>query len=442
MYDSSINAFGAATLAEHDAETPERGAELKMSIRVEPSLMKLLNHRVRCLESAHLARDRRQAISERSRSWPFLGKPAFRSRTREDRAWTDDVRALGACAESRGSSGDRADPSSLLVSIIIANFNYAEFVGAAIASALAQTYPRIEVIVVDDGSTDSSLNEISRFLPSIRIVQVVHQGQIGACTEGFRQSQGDVLVFLDADDLLLPDAVEHLCRPFVARRDIVKVQGYMSVIDREGQAMGERIPRRLPKSGDYRALTLRHGLLPLPFAYTSGNAWSRGYLQQVFPLPTVGWLDDYLHDLAPLHGRIETVAETVVQYRVHGNNSWYGSRVLTRQAMRDYVDKVNRNLDYLVAFMAERGYPTNPLRWRRYKRSWRDMLIELTLNRMSDSGRGISWRDFVAAPYGRGQAGPLKALVVSSLFSVIWLLPKGPSVALAQWLLRSKGGWL
>ncbi len=306
---------------------------------------------------------------------------------------------------------------------------------------MAQTYPRIEVIVVDDGSTDCSLDEISRFLTSIELVQVEHQGQIGACTEGFRRSHGDVLIFLDADDLLLPDAVERLCLPFVARRGIVKVQGYMSVIDRKGQAMGEHIPQRLPESGDYRALTLRHGLLPLPFTYSSGNAWSREYLQQIFPLPAVGWLDDYLHDLAPLHGLIESVPETVVQYRVHGNNSWHGTRVLTRKAMQDYVDNINRKIDYLVAFMRERGYPTNASQWKRYKRSWRDVLIEVTLNRMTGYGRGISWLDFVSAPYGRGQTGLLVSFVVSSFLTVIWLLPKGPSVALAKWVLRFKGGW-
>ncbi|CRI63022.1 hypothetical protein THIOKS11120011 [Thiocapsa sp. KS1] len=413
-----------------------------MSIRAEPALMKLLNHRVRRSEVAHLAHDPRKAISERIGSGSSLGAPASWSHTRGAHAWTDEVRALGPCAASQGSSEGSVNTPSPLVSIIIANFNYAEFVGAAIESALAQTYARIEVIVVDDGSTDHSMDEISRFLPKIQLVQVKHQGQIGACAEGFKLSRGDVLIFLDADDVLLPDAVERLCLPFVACRETVKVQGYMSVIDRDGQAMGERIPGRLPASGDYRELTLRHGLLPLPFAYSSANAWSRVYLQQVFPLPPVGWLDDYLHDLAPLHGRIESLPEAVVQYRVHGSNSWYGSRVLTRQAMQDYVDKINRNLDYLVAFMGERGYPTKPLRWRRRKRSWRDVLIETTLSRMSDSGRGINLLDFVLAPCGRGQASRLKRFVVSSFFVVIWLLPKRPSVALAQWLLRSKGGWL
>ncbi len=413
-----------------------------MSIRAETPPMKLQNHRICRSEVAHLVRDSRQAIGGWSRSQPCFGSPSFRDTSIRSRTRNEDISRLGTCVETNVASNDSADTSFPLVSVIIANFNYAEFVGAAIASALAQTYPRIEVIVVDDGSTDCSLDEISRFLTSVELVQVEHQGQIGACTEGFRRSRGDVVVFLDADDLLLPDGIERLCLPFAARRDIVKVQGYMSVIDREGLAMGERIPRRLPESGDYRSLTLQHGLSPLPIAYTSGNAWSRAYLERVFPLPTVGWLDDYLHDLAPLHGRLESLSEAVVQYRVHGNNSWYGSRVLTRRAMQDYIDKVNRNIDYLVAFMGERGYPTDPLRWRRYKRSWRDMLIELTLNRMSDSGRGISWRDFVSAPFGRGQGGPLKALVVSSLLGVIWMLPKGPSIALAQWLLRSKGGWL
>lgn len=417
------------------------GAEIKMSMRAEPSLMKLLNHRVRRLEVAHLAHDPRKAINERIGSGSSLGAPPSWTHTRGAQAWTDEVRALGPCAASQGSPDESADTPSPLVSIIIANFNYAEFIGAAIASALAQTYTRIEVIVVDDGSTDHSMDEISRFLPKIQLVQVKHQGQIGACIEGFRRSRGDVLIFLDADDVLLPDAAAMLCRPFGVRKDVAKVQGYMSVIDSEGQSLHGRIPKHLPESGDYRALTLKHGLLPLPFTYSSGNAWSRAYLQQVFPLPLTGWLDDYLHDLAPLHGRIESVEEAVVQYRVHGKNSWYGSRRLTPLAMRDYIDKVNRNVDYLVAFMSERGYPTKREEWRQYKRSWRDVLVAATLSRMSDSGRGISFVDFISAPYGRGQAGLLKTVLLSLLFAVIWLLPKESSIELSQWLLRSKGGW-
>ncbi|MFB1489379.1 MULTISPECIES: glycosyltransferase family 2 protein [unclassified Thiocapsa] len=345
--------------------------------------------------------------------------------------------AIASCGQV--CSGVGIDP--LLVSVIIANFNYADFVGTAIASALGQTYQRIEVIVVDDGSTDRSFDEISRFLPRIEFIQANHQGQIGACLEGLRRSSGEIVIFLDADDALLPDAVEILTRPFRDRTDVVKVQGYMSVVDRDGRGTGTCIPKLLPASGDYFELTLNHGLLPMPFAFTSGNAWSRGYLQQLLPLPTVGWLDNYLHDLAPLYGRIESVREIVVQYRVHGKNDSHGSRILTPAIMREYINKVNRNIDNFADFMEERGYPTNRLKWRRRKRSWRDVLIEMTVNRVSGSGRRISFIDFVGSPLGRRRESLLKDLSLCLLLAVIWSLPNRPSIALSHWVLRSISAW-
>jgi glycosyltransferase involved in cell wall biosynthesis len=349
------------------------------------------------------------------------------------------VSESAAASPGQVCSGVGSDP--LAVSVIIANFNYADFVATAIESALGQTYGPIEVIVVDDGSTDRSLDEISRFLPRIELLKVNHQGQIGACLEGLRRSSGEIVIFLDADDALLPDAVEILTRPFQCRADVVKVQGYMSVVDKDGRGTGACIPKLLPASGDYFDLTLQQGLLPISFAFMSGNAWLREYLQQVMPLPKVGWLDNYLHDLAPLFGRIESVREIVVQYRVHGKNSWHGSRMLTPSVMQEYIGTVNRNIDYLADFMEKRGYPTKRLKWRRRKRSWRDVLIEMTVNRVSGSGRRISFLHFVASPLARGRSISMKELSVSLLLAAIWALPKEPSIALSRWVLRSKSSW-
>ncbi|QVL50332.1 MAG: glycosyltransferase [Thiocapsa sp.] len=343
---------------------------------------------------------------------------------------------------SLGAANEETTHDAGLVSIIIANFNYEQYVGQAIESALSQTYPWVEVIVVDDGSTDHSLDEIRRFLPDVKLVQVEHQGQIAASTEGFRQSHGDFVIFLDADDILLPGAVDAFCKAFCSRENVVKVQGYMAVIDREGYSKGHRIPDVLPASGDYLALALRHGLLPLSIAYTSGNAWSRSFLEEVFPLPSSGWFDDYLHDLAPLYGWIESLSETVVQYRVHGKNYWYGSRALTRSAMRAHVETVNRGLDFLVEHMRKRGMPTRALQWRERKRSWGGVVVEFIVNRSIGRGRCIPWSVFILAPFGRGQEIFLKKLLLSSLLAIIWIMPTTPSMALAKLLLKKKGGWL
>ena len=92
-----------------------------------------------------------------------------------------------------------------LVTIVIDNHNYARYVGAAIESALAQTYQPIEIIVVDDGSTDGSRAVIAAYAGRITIIFQNNRGQSGAFNTGYAASSGDIVMFLDSDDLLRPE---------------------------------------------------------------------------------------------------------------------------------------------------------------------------------------------------------------------------------------------
>jgi glycosyltransferase involved in cell wall biosynthesis len=94
----------------------------------------------------------------------------------------------------------------LLVSVIVPCYNGAAFLEEALRSALAQSYPRVEVVVVDDGSTDSS-PEIAQRLP-VRYIRQQNRGLAEARNSGIRASRGSYVVFLDADDRLKPEAIE------------------------------------------------------------------------------------------------------------------------------------------------------------------------------------------------------------------------------------------
>jgi glycosyltransferase involved in cell wall biosynthesis len=98
--------------------------------------------------------------------------------------------------------------SSPLVSIIIPCYNAARYIGEAIESALRQTYPRKEVIVIDDGSTDDSLEVIRSFGDAIRWETWQNRGGGAARNRGLQLARGDLIQFLDADDLLLPQKIE------------------------------------------------------------------------------------------------------------------------------------------------------------------------------------------------------------------------------------------
>ncbi len=93
-----------------------------------------------------------------------------------------------------------------LVSVIESNFNYAPFLSAAVDSALEQTHTPIEVVVVDDGSTDASRSLIESYGARITPVFKQNGGMASALNAGFRASAGDIVIFLDSDDVLLPTA--------------------------------------------------------------------------------------------------------------------------------------------------------------------------------------------------------------------------------------------
>jgi glycosyltransferase involved in cell wall biosynthesis len=94
-----------------------------------------------------------------------------------------------------------------LVSVVLATFNMAEHLDAAISSVLHQTYPKVELVVVDDGSTDDTPRVLDRYSgrPDVRIIRQRNAGQTVAKNAGVQASRGTLIAFCDADDLWVPD---------------------------------------------------------------------------------------------------------------------------------------------------------------------------------------------------------------------------------------------
>jgi glycosyltransferase involved in cell wall biosynthesis len=89
-------------------------------------------------------------------------------------------------------------------SVVIATFDHARYVGAAIESALAQTLPGVEVVVVDDGSTDDTASVLARYGDRIRVVRQPNRGLAAARNAGVALARGHAIAFLDADDVIAP----------------------------------------------------------------------------------------------------------------------------------------------------------------------------------------------------------------------------------------------
>ena len=105
-----------------------------------------------------------------------------------------------------------------LVSILIPAYNAEEWIADTIQSAIAQTWPRKEIIVVDDGSRDRTAEVARRFASKeVAVVSTENQGAAAARNHALQLSQGDYIQWLDADDLLAPDKIE---RQLAALREV------------------------------------------------------------------------------------------------------------------------------------------------------------------------------------------------------------------------------
>lgn len=120
-----------------------------------------------------------------------------------------------------------------LVSVIIPCYKQAEYLAQAIESALSQTYDQVEVIVVDDGSPDGVAEVASRY-PAVKYVHQRNAGLAAARNTGLRESHGELVVFLDSDDWLLPGAIETGVDAFQAHPESGYVAGLAQWTDPEG----------------------------------------------------------------------------------------------------------------------------------------------------------------------------------------------------------------
>lgn len=254
-----------------------------------------------------------------------------------------------------------------LASIIINNYNYGRFLKAAIDSALNQTYPNLEVIVVDDGSTDSSSEVITSYGKQIIPIFKENEGQASACNAGFAASKGEVIIFLDADDMLLSTAVEKAVEA-LQEPNLVKVHWYQWQVDVAGNKTGKKHPPRILSEGDFREETIQKSIAPSILAPTSANAWKRKFIEAVCPLRERGdkhGADGYLCRLAPLFGRVKLIPEPQGCYRIHGENYRNSDRLSLSQKMQSDLQRDAFMHSILSEYIQQQGIYIEPEIWKK-----------------------------------------------------------------------------
>lgn len=149
--------------------------------------------------------------------------------------------------------------NSPLVTIITPSFNQAPYLEETINSVLGQTYPRIEYIIMDGGSTDGSVEIIKRYQNKLAYwVSEKDRGQTDAINKGFARAKGEVLAWINSDDTLRPNAVEEAVRFLNENPDIGLVYGDTHYIDEHSKVIG-----RFPAAQTDLA-RLRRGYVHIP----------------------------------------------------------------------------------------------------------------------------------------------------------------------------------
>ena len=201
-----------------------------------------------------------------------------------------------------------------LVSVITPSFNQGRFLRAAIESVLGQSYARVEYIIVDGASTDESRDVIREYGDRIAYwVSERDSGQSDALNKGFRRASGEIVGWLNADDVYLPDCVTLASRALSADPSLGAVYGDVAVIDWEGRVIGR------PKWDDYdfEALLTHRAMLPQP-----GSFFRRDILERVGFLRTdLHYAMDY--DLWLRLGRLAPVChlrKPVARFRLSETN--------------------------------------------------------------------------------------------------------------------------
>lgn len=277
---------------------------------------------------------------------------------------------------------DRSPAFAELVSVVIPCFGQAHYLGEAIESVLAQSYPHLEVLVVDDASPDNVSPIASRY-PGVRCIRGEEKGVSAARNLGLRNTNGDFLVFLDADDRLLPDAIEVGLQALAEHEECACAIGAYRRVAHDGEPLNthDQPPVR---NGQYAQL-MRDNWAGFP-----GRAiYRRSVFEHVKGFdPDREVAEDFALSLdIARQFPIWSHAGLVAEHREHGHNSSGDAAVMlteTLAALRQQWPYVKRDPEL------RRAYSEGRQHWKEY---YGDLLTSQARRSLSEGRRGDALRE-------------------------------------------------
>lgn len=199
------------------------------------------------------------------------------------------------------------------VSIVIPVYNADQYLAQCVESLLGQNYENLEIIAVNDGSTDNSHDILEQYGSRLKVIYQENQGQAAALNRGWEIAQGEILGYLSADDLLLPEAISKLTKVLIQNPSLSAVYPDYNLIDQEGKKI-KRV--KAPEFSHYD-LAVRGICQPGPGALFWRKAWKQ----------TKGWdlslkqMPDYDFWLKmSLKGNLLRHPQVLAEFRVHQNS--------------------------------------------------------------------------------------------------------------------------
>lgn len=205
-----------------------------------------------------------------------------------------------------------------LVSAIIPNYNYANYLREAIDSVLSQTYQNIEVIVVDDGSTDNSREILQDYGERIKVIFQKNQGVSPARNNGVKASKGELIAFLDADDFWLPRKIEKQVQKFSSDKTFGLVHVGVENIDAKGKSLVTLL-NGLEGEVSHELLLFNRAVI---LGGGSGMMITRKAFEDVggFDLRLLTSADwDIFYQISSRY-QVGFVPKVLLKYRIHGSN--------------------------------------------------------------------------------------------------------------------------
>lgn len=280
------------------------------------------------------------------------------------------------------------------VSVVINNYNYGRYLRECVDSALRQT-ERCQVVVVDDGSTDASLDILATFGDSVDVVAQPNGGQAAAINAGVERATGDIVALLDADDVMAPTRVEVVARAFAEHPEATWLRHNMTLIDAAGV---------VSKSAMYPTDRVTDPLADITafgdtFGTTSGLCLRRELLGAIGPVPPGPYryyADHYLIYAATLLGRCWTVTQSLCLRRQHPQQITNGRARPAPGHVRQLLE-MREDLASVAARLAARRGGPEQLRGRR---TWWQRKASLQAARLSEQGPRavlVAWCRYVVS---------------------------------------------